>query len=133
MRRGLISKVPPAMASDCTSGRPNGQGTARHDSPSIESVERIVHGLAGANREPLKKRHRIVRYWADSLDVVVRSDRKVEERSAGLPFGVQVVARRWCEDVVMAVRATCDRVGSCPSGADYLERRSYESSFKQFR
>ncbi|MGC2194265.1 MAG: amidase family protein [Terriglobales bacterium] len=38
----------------------------------------------------------------DARDVVERAARHVEEASAGLPVGVQVVARHWREDVVLA-------------------------------
>ncbi len=38
-----------------------------------------------------------------TLDVVERTARKTEEGSAGLPVGVQVAARHWREDVVLAV------------------------------
>ena len=36
-------------------------------------------------------------------DLVERTARRVEEGSAGLPVGVQVAARRWREDIVLAV------------------------------
>jgi fatty acid amide hydrolase len=39
-----------------------------------------------------------------SRDVVQRAARAVEMGSAGLPVGVQVAARHWREDVVLAVR-----------------------------
>lgn len=38
-----------------------------------------------------------------SRDIIERTARKVEEGSAGLPIGVQVAARHWREDVVLAV------------------------------
>ncbi|MGE0600797.1 MAG: amidase [Dehalococcoidia bacterium] len=38
-------------------------------------------------------------------DMVDRAARKVEEGSAGMPVGVQVVGRHWREDVVLAVMA----------------------------
>jgi fatty acid amide hydrolase len=40
---------------------------------------------------------------APSRDLVERAARIVETGSAGLPVGVQVVARHWREDVVLAV------------------------------
>jgi fatty acid amide hydrolase len=38
-----------------------------------------------------------------SRDLVERTAREVEEGSAGLPVGVQVLARHWREDQVLAV------------------------------
>jgi fatty acid amide hydrolase len=46
------------------------------------------------------------REW--SWDPVVRTARAVEAGSAGLPVGVQVVARPWREDVVLAVMAALE-------------------------
>jgi fatty acid amide hydrolase len=43
-----------------------------------------------------------------SWDPVVRAARAVERGSAGLPVGVQVVARPWREDVVLAVMSTLE-------------------------
>jgi fatty acid amide hydrolase len=43
-----------------------------------------------------------------SWDPVVRTARAVEAGSAGLPVGVQVVARPWREDVVLAVMAALE-------------------------
>ncbi|MFL6648450.1 MAG: amidase family protein, partial [Sulfurifustaceae bacterium] len=40
---------------------------------------------------------------AKSRDIVERAARRVESGSAGLPVGVQVIARHWREDVVLAV------------------------------
>ncbi len=42
------------------------------------------------------------------LDVVLKTARAVERGSAGLPVGVQVVARHWREDVVLALMATLE-------------------------
>jgi len=42
-------------------------------------------------------------------DVVDRTAREVERGSAGLPIGVQVVARHWREDVALAVMAALER------------------------
>jgi fatty acid amide hydrolase len=39
----------------------------------------------------------------DSRDLVDRTARKVERGSAGLPVGVQLAARQWREDVVLAL------------------------------
>lgn len=44
-----------------------------------------------------------------SRDFAVRAARQVEQSSAGLPVGVQVVARHWREDVVLAVMAALER------------------------
>lgn len=41
-------------------------------------------------------------------DVVDRAARHVEQNSAGLPIGVQVVARHWREDVVLHVMSTLE-------------------------
>lgn len=38
-----------------------------------------------------------------SRDLVERTLRKTEQGSAGLPVGVQVVARHWREDLVLAI------------------------------
>jgi fatty acid amide hydrolase len=43
-----------------------------------------------------------------SWDPVVRAARAVEAGSAGLPVGVQVVARPWREDVVLAVMSALE-------------------------
>ena len=43
-----------------------------------------------------------------SRDPVERAARAVEEGSAGLPVGVQVVARHWREDVALAVMAALE-------------------------
>ncbi len=43
-----------------------------------------------------------------SRDVVERAARKVEQGSAGLPVGVEVAARHWREDVVLAVMAALE-------------------------
>jgi fatty acid amide hydrolase len=40
---------------------------------------------------------------------VVRSARHVESGSTGLPIGVQVLARHWREDVVLAVMGALER------------------------
>jgi fatty acid amide hydrolase len=45
-----------------------------------------------------------------SRDVVIRAARSVELGSAGLPIGVQVMARHWREDVVLAVMTALERV-----------------------
>jgi fatty acid amide hydrolase len=53
-----------------------------------------------------------------SRDLVERTAREVEEGSAGLPVGVQVVARHWREDRVLAVMAALEeyfrRRPGCP-------------------
>jgi fatty acid amide hydrolase len=38
-----------------------------------------------------------------SIDIIERAARKVEKDSAGLPVGVQVVARHWREDVALSI------------------------------
>ncbi len=43
-----------------------------------------------------------------SLDIVERTARTVEQDSVGLPVGVQVAARHWREDVVLAVMAALE-------------------------
>jgi fatty acid amide hydrolase len=43
-----------------------------------------------------------------SRDVVERAARAAEAHSAGLPVGVQVVARHWREDIVLAVMAALE-------------------------
>lgn len=43
-----------------------------------------------------------------SKDATEQDARKVEECSTGLPVGVQVVARHWREDVVLAVMAVLE-------------------------
>lgn len=45
---------------------------------------------------------------AASMDIVERAAIKVEAESAGLPVGVQVVARHWREDVALAVMAALE-------------------------
>jgi fatty acid amide hydrolase len=40
---------------------------------------------------------------AESKDRALRTAREVDEGSAGLPVGVQIVGRHWREDVVLAV------------------------------
>jgi fatty acid amide hydrolase len=45
---------------------------------------------------------------APSRDAVDKTARRVEENSAGLPVGVQVVGRHWREDVVLAVMAALE-------------------------
>ncbi len=45
---------------------------------------------------------------APSRDAVEKTARTVEENSAGLPVGVQVVGRHWREDVVLAVMAALE-------------------------
>jgi fatty acid amide hydrolase len=55
-----------------------------------------------------------------SWDPVVRTARAVEAGSAGLPVGVQVVARPWREDVVLAVMAALeDHFGRQPDYPAY--------------
>jgi fatty acid amide hydrolase len=44
-----------------------------------------------------------------SRDVVEKTAREVEHGSAGLPLGVQVAARHWREDIVLAVMAAVER------------------------
>ena len=46
---------------------------------------------------------------APSRDAVDKTARAVEENSAGLPVGVQVVGRHWREDVVLAVMAALEQ------------------------
>jgi fatty acid amide hydrolase len=41
-------------------------------------------------------------------DVARRTAREVEKRSAGLPVGIQVVARHWREDIVLALMAALE-------------------------
>lgn len=48
------------------------------------------------------------RYDAPAYDVVLRAARDVVRGSAGLPLGVQVVARHWREDVALAVMIALD-------------------------
>lgn len=43
-----------------------------------------------------------------SRDVIERTAKQVEAGSAGLPIGVQVVARHWREDIVLAVMAALE-------------------------
>jgi hypothetical protein len=43
-----------------------------------------------------------------SRDLVERTARKVEKGSAGLPVGVQVAARHWREDIVLAVMSALE-------------------------
>jgi fatty acid amide hydrolase len=43
-----------------------------------------------------------------SLDIVDRAARDVERHSTGLPVGVQVVARHWREDLVLAIMAAIE-------------------------
>jgi fatty acid amide hydrolase len=43
-----------------------------------------------------------------SLDIVDRAARDVERHSTGLPVGVQVVARLWREDLVLAIMAAIE-------------------------
>jgi fatty acid amide hydrolase len=45
---------------------------------------------------------------ARSTDMVVRVARKVEAGSAGLPVGVQIVARHWREDVILTVMSALE-------------------------
>ncbi|HTU24022.1 MAG TPA: amidase family protein, partial [Pirellulales bacterium] len=42
-------------------------------------------------------------------DLTDRAARRVEQGSAGLPFGVQVIARHWREDVALAVLRAVER------------------------
>ena len=42
------------------------------------------------------------------LDIVERAARRVERGSVGLPIGIQVVARHWREDVVLAVMSALE-------------------------
>lgn len=44
-----------------------------------------------------------------SKDAVEKAAREVEQGSAGLPVGVQVIARHWREDIVLAVMAVVER------------------------
>lgn len=55
-----------------------------------------------------------------SNDPVERSAIRVETGSAGLPIGVQVVARHWREDVVLAVMAALER--------EFRDRPDYPAS-----
>jgi fatty acid amide hydrolase len=43
-----------------------------------------------------------------SIDLVESIALKVEQGSVGLPVGVQVAARHWCEDIVLAVMAAIE-------------------------
>ena len=54
---------------------------------------------------------------AASRDLVERAARQVEQASAGLPIGVQVVARHWREDVALAVMGVLEAGFS--RGPDY--------------
>lgn len=45
---------------------------------------------------------------APGMDIVERTARKVETGSAGLPVGVQVVARHWREDIVLALMSALE-------------------------
>ena len=54
---------------------------------------------------------------ASSSDVVVKAARATELGSAGLPIGVQVAARAWREDVVLACMGAIER--GARDGADY--------------
>lgn len=45
---------------------------------------------------------------SSSKDATERDARNVEEDSAGLPIGVQVVARHWREDIVLAIMAALE-------------------------
>ena len=45
---------------------------------------------------------------APSKDPVERTAAEVEKGSAGLPVGVQVVARHWREDIVLAVMSALE-------------------------
>ena len=47
-----------------------------------------------------------------SRDIVEETARKIEQGSAGLPIGVQVVARPWREHVALAVMSAIERVAS---------------------
>jgi fatty acid amide hydrolase len=53
---------------------------------------------------------------AAGRDVVDRAAAEVERGSAGLPIGVQVVARHWREDLVLAVMAQLERALSANPG-----------------
>ena len=44
-----------------------------------------------------------------TLDVIDREARKTEDGSTGLPVGVQVAARHWRDDVVLAVMAALEQ------------------------
>jgi fatty acid amide hydrolase len=57
---------------------------------------------------------------APSRDNVDKTARQVEENSAGLPVGVQVVGRHWREDVVLAVMAALEE--------DFRASASYPAS-----
>ena len=50
-------------------------------------------------------------------DIVDKTAREVEHGSAGLPLGVQVAARYWREDIVLAVMAAVE--GRLKGQADY--------------
>jgi fatty acid amide hydrolase len=60
----------------------------------------------------------------ESRDAADKTARRVEEGSAGLPVGVQVVGRHWREDTVLAVMAALEeefRAGSTyPSRPDMV-------------
>jgi fatty acid amide hydrolase len=56
-----------------------------------------------------------------SRDVVEKTAREVEQESAGLPLGVQIAARPWREDIVLALMSVIERrleaTESYPAGA----------------
>jgi len=64
-----------------------------------------------------------------SLDIVERTALKVEKDSVGLPVGVQVVARHWREDVVLAVMAALEEHFTAqpdyPAQAPLLEKPTH--------
>jgi fatty acid amide hydrolase len=59
-----------------------------------------------------------------SRDIAERTARRTEEGSAGLPVGVQVVARHWREDVALAVMAALEE--HFRAQPDYPARRQSE-------
>ena len=47
-----------------------------------------------------------------SRDIVAETARKIEQNSAGLPIGVQIVARPWHEHVALAVMSAIEQIAS---------------------
>jgi fatty acid amide hydrolase len=72
----------------------------------------ILYNLLGmpAGAVPVTRvRNDEARPRAAGRDMVDRAAAEVERGSAGLPIGVQVVARHWREDLVLAVMAELER------------------------
>lgn len=66
---------------------------------------------------------------AESFDIVENTARAVETASGGLPIGVQILARPWREDVVLAVMQALEKRGATrsdhPNSAAKQPLRSY--------